>query len=276
MNQASKLMIDVRDQWNRWGRIEHMLVLNGLVFVLLWGSSWFGWRASILNALALPPNPLECLWKPWTLFTYALTHLGFWHLLWNMLLLYWAAHFLVSFLGPKVILRFYGGGALAGALLFWLGTGLSGLWNGWGIEQWVGIPPLIGASAAVMAFFWASVLLAPDFEVRLFGILPIRLRWLGIAMLLYDGVGLFSANSGGHWAHLGGALWGLAYLRHLQGRLRFPLWGLGSATPSKRQNTKDPHSIQSETDRLLDKISKSGFSSLKASEKQWLDQHHRS
>lgn len=95
-------------------------------------------------------------------------------------------------------------------------------------------------------------------------------------MLLYDGVGLFSANSGGHWAHLGGALWGIGYLRHLQGALRFPPWGLGSATTSKRQHTKDPHSIQSETDRLLDKISKSGFSSLKASEKQWLDQHHRS
>jgi membrane associated rhomboid family serine protease len=276
MNQASKVMMDVRDQWNRWGRIEHLMLLNGLVFVLLWGSSWFGWRASILNLLALPPNPLECLWKPWTLFTYALTHQGFWHLLWNMLLLHWAAHFLVSFLGPKVILKFYGGGALVGALLFWLGTGWSGLWNGSGLEQLGGIPPLIGASAAVMSFFWASVLLAPDFELRLFGILPIRLRWLGIAMLVYDGLGLFSANSGGHWAHLGGALWGFGYLRHLQGALRFPSWGLDSATSSKRLDAKNLHSIQSETDRLLDKISKSGFSSLKASEKQWLDQHHRS
>ena len=268
-------MIRVRDQWNAWGRIEHLLVVNGLVFIMLWCSSWFGLRADLLNGLALPAYPLDCLWKPWTLFSYAWTHQGFWHLLWNMLLFYWAAHFLVGFLGPKVILPFYGGGALAGALLFWLGTGLTGLWKGEVLEQFGAVPPLIGASAAVLAFFWASVMLAPDFEVRLFGILPIRLRWLGIAMLIYDVVSLFSVNSGGHWAHLGGALWGYVYLRHLQGQLRFAPWNLGSATQSKRAQGNNPYSIQSETDRLLDKISKSGFSSLKASEKQWLDQHHR-
>lgn len=274
--QPSKLLQEVRNQWNQWGRIEHLLVVNGVVFMGLWVASWFGARAAILNWVALPPYPLDCFWKPWTLFTYSVTHQGFWHLLWNMLLLYWAAHFLAGFLGSKVIWMFYGGGALAGGLVFWLGTALTGLWTAGGLEQSGTVPPLIGASSAVMAFFWASVLLAPDFEVRLFGILPIRLRWLGFAFLLYDTVGLFSANSGGHWAHLGGALWGYGYLRYLQGQLRFPPWGVGSVTQSRRVDTQNPHFIQSETDRLLDKISRSGFSSLKASEKQWLDQHHRS
>ncbi len=275
MNRASHLANEARDLWNRWGRIEHLLAVNVLVFMVLWVSSWFDPRAFILSWMALPAYPLQCLWKPWTLFTYSVSHQGLWHLLWNMLLLYWAAHFLVGFLGQRVILMFYGGGALAGALLFWLGTGLSRWWLAGGIEQSANAPPLIGASAAVMAFFWASVLLAPDFEVRLFGILPIRLRWLGVALLLYDVRGLFLAKSGGHWAHLGGALWGYGYLRHLQGQFQLFSWNLGSKSQSIRVESKNSNFIQSETDRLLDKISKSGFNSLKASEKQWLDQHHR-
>jgi membrane associated rhomboid family serine protease len=275
MRRGNTLVSNARDLWNRWGIIERLIAVNVLVFVVLWIASMIDGRAGIFGWMALPSDPRQLLWKPWTILTYSISHQGFWHLLWNMLLLYWAAQFLTGFLGNRGIGMFYGGGAVAGALLFWLGTVIPEWWS-MEVGGNLGMGnPLIGASAAVMAFFWASVCLAPDFEVRLFGILPIRLRWLAAAFLLYDVVGLFSSNSGGHWAHLGGGVWGWGYLRHLQGQLWPFLWGLKSKAKSRGSGSKDPGFIQSETDRLLDKISKSGFSSLKSTEKEWLNQHHR-
>lgn len=257
------------------GNIERLVAINVLVFLVLWVFSIVDANGGIVGWMALPAEPLQLLLKPWTILSYSISHMGLWHLLWNMLLFYWAAQFLTGFLGPKVIWKFYGGGAVAGAVLFWLGTGISGWWNAKGGGDLGMGTPLIGASAAVMAYFWASVCLAPDFEVRLFGIIPIRLRWLALGFLVYDVAGLFSPNSGGHWAHLGGAVWGWGYLRHLQGQLWSKPWGPGSPRQSPRIDSTDPGFIQSETDRLLDKISKSGFSSLKSKEKEWLNQNHR-
>jgi len=275
MRQGSNLVNDARAFWYRWGWIERLIAINIIVFTALWMSSMPSTGWGFLKWMALPLDPIQWLGKPWTLLTYSVSQKDFWHLLWNILLFYWAAQFLVGFLGQRVILMFYGGGAFAGALLFWLGTGLPLWWTMGGFEKYQTGSPLFGASAAVMAFFWASVLLAPDFEIRLFGILPIRLRWLGLAMALYVVAGLFFANSGGHWAHLGGALWGWGYLRYLQGQRWLPQWGSGAGRKIPSRDPKDPIFIQAETDRLLDKISKSGFASLKSSEKLWLDQYHR-
>ncbi|MFZ9679952.1 MAG: DUF6576 domain-containing protein [Bacteroidia bacterium] len=75
-------------------------------------------------------------------------------------------------------------------------------------------------------------------------------------------MGLLGSNPGGHWAHLGGALFGIVYLRFKQGRLQ----------RTKRSPRLD---VQSETDRILDKISRSGYASLKPSEKEWLDRQNQ-
>jgi hypothetical protein len=95
---------------------------------------------------------------------------------------------------------------------------------------------------------------------------------LGLA--LYDVIGLTGANAGGHWAHIGGALAGIIVLRYLQGRWGFAFWGKARSRPvaTVRPRSND---IEAETDRLLDKISRSGYSSLKANEKEWLDRQHR-
>jgi len=275
MRQGYDLAGNIRDLWNRWGNIERLTAFNVLVFVVFWISSLLDRGTGFLGWMALPSDPRDLFGKPWTILTYSISHLGLWHLLWNMLMFYWAAQFVTGFLGRKVVGMFYGGGAVAGAILFWLGTVIPGLWNT-GLSGNLGMGnPLVGASAAAMAFFWASVCLAPDFEVRLFGILPIRLRWLAAALLVYDIAMLFSSNSGGHWAHLGGALWGWGYLRHLQGQLGDLSWSFRSKAKSHGPDSREPAFIQAETDRLLDKISSSGFSSLKSKEKEWLNQHHR-
>lgn len=122
--------------------------------------------------------------------------------------------------------------------------------------------------------FWALVLLTPDQTLLLFGILPLRLRWLALGLALYDVIGLTGANAGGHWAHIGGALAGIIVLRYLQGRWGFAFWGKANSRPVAKVRPRS-NDIQTETDRLLDKISRSGYSSLKANEKEWLDRQNR-
>jgi membrane associated rhomboid family serine protease len=188
-----------------------------------------------------------------------------------MVMLVWAGRSLVDLLGTRIIYPMYLAGGLTGAVFFELGMGLI---------PWISgnsnpvVPGLIGASASAMAFFWALVLLTPDQSLMLFGILPLRLRWLALGLALYDVVGLTGANAGGHWAHIGGALAGIIGLRYLQGRWGFAFWGKARSRPvaTVRPRSND---IQTETDRLLDKISRSGYSSLKANEKEWLDRQHR-
>jgi membrane associated rhomboid family serine protease len=275
MKTSQGLWSNLWDLWLQWGWIERLIAVNVFVFVGLWIAVRINFSPGSMGWLALPANPMQWLWCPWTIVTYSISHLGLWHLLGNMLLFYWAAHFLAGFLGQRVLATFYWGGGIAGGVLFWLGSAFLSLWSTGAIPIYATAPPLIGASAAVLSFFWASVLLAPDFELRLFGIVPIRLRWLALAVVVYDILGLFSSNSGGHWAHLGGALWGWGYLRYLQGQLRIPRRHFKSLSPYQEISHQDLPSIRTETDRLLDKISRSGFASLSSKEKQWLDRHHR-
>jgi len=265
--------------WHLRDRVERMILFNGAAFVVLWTATALGFP--LWKEVTWPYGMQNALYKPWTLLTYMFSHRDFWHLLWNMILLYGIGKMLVDFLGDKVIPAFYLGGGVAGALMYTVGLGLQDLTTAALPSGGLSLPSLIGASASVMAVFWATVFLIPDFEIRLFGVLPLKLKWLGLGFLLYDLLGLMGSNAGGHWAHLGGALWGWGRLRYLQGRL----WPVGTAglfgpkrssSPTGRGRALDTKTqVQAETDRLLDKISKGGYQSLKSSEKKWLQENHQ-
>ena len=255
-----------------WGvdwknKLHQLVAINGLLFVLL----FLPWIGSLAPWLALPWGWGALLQRPWALVTYMFTHQSFWHLLWNMVMLVWAGRSLSDLLGTRIIYPMYLAGGLVGAVFFEVGMGLMP-WISGGSN--LAVPGLIGASASAMAFFWALVLLTPDQSLLLFGVLPLRLRWLALGLALYDIVGLMGANAGGHWAHLGGALTGIIALRYLQGRWGFAFWGKARSRPVATDRSR-VNDIQAETDRLLDKISRNGYASLKANEKEWLDRQHR-
>lgn len=235
--------------------LTRLIAANLAVFILLFVPG----AAGLVHYLGMPLGWGSWLLKPWTALSYIFVHQGFWHLLWNMLLLYWAARSLMDLLGERVLYPLFFGGGIAGGLFYQIGMGFILGWTSFGHG---GANYLIGSSASVMAIFWALVLLTPDQRILLFGIIPLPLRWLAAGLALYDGVGLLGSNPGGHWAHLGGALVGIVYLRFKQGRLQ----------RTKRSPRLD---VQSETDRLLDKISRSGYASLKPSEKEWLDRQNQ-
>ena len=70
----------------------------------------------------------------------------------------------------------------------------------------------IGASASVYAIVFAAVAFAPNLSLQLLLIGPIRLKYIGAALIVMDIIGMAGSNAGGHIAHLGGAIFGYLFI----------------------------------------------------------------
>ena len=126
--------------------------------------------------------------------------------------------------------------------------------------------PIVGASAGISAIILATAIFTPYYRIFLFGVLEIELRWIVAIKVFLDFLGMFGGpNSGGNQAHIGGYLFGLLYILNLKGIWNFPTnWIPKKTSKPKRSanvqiNRQSPS--QDEIDKILDKISKSGFDS---------------
>ena len=196
------------------------------------------------------------LYQPWTLLTYGALHYGLLHLVFNALTLYFTASLLETLWPTRRILRLFVLGILAGALGAWL----AGIWRP---------AVVVGASAGVYAVFTAAAVRMPDFRVRLFFVLELKL-WIVLAVLLgMDLVGLFSTDTTARAAHLAGAAAGWIFALN-------PHWldwsfGLGSSRRStKASKLKVVRPKEPSFDQLLYKISAKGIDSLTANERKIL------
>lgn len=155
----------------------------------------------------------------WRLLTYAFLHdpTSLWHLLFNMLFLWWFGSELESIYGPREFLSFYLIGALAGGVAYVLHPGLQDWFAG-------GTARCLGASGAVTAVMVVYAFHFPTRVIYLFFFLPVPI-WAFVALQIFqDAIGLVG-GSAGHVAitsHLGGALFGFLYYRF--GWRIAPLW----------------------------------------------------
>eukprot|EP01136_Pigoraptor_vietnamica_P029113 Opistho-1_new@87065 len=141
--------------------------------------------------------------KPWTLLTYCFTHYGFFHLLFNMLSLFWFGTLVQEFIGSRKLLNIYLIGGIISGLIYIAVYNLLAL-----SPQLNNISPtILGASAAVYAVMFAAVALLPEYEFYLFGIILIKIKYLAWAFLLIS----FVVPSSGI-SHLGGAIAGYSYI----------------------------------------------------------------
>jgi membrane associated rhomboid family serine protease len=142
-------------------------------------------------------------------FTYMFMHGSFWHLLFNMLGLFFFGVQVERRVGSNEFLLFYLlSGVVAGLfslLVYWL-TGAYAV-------------SLVGASGAVFAVLLAFATYYPTARILLFGIVPIRAPVLVIGYAVLELVSMFSRNRGNvaHLTHLAG--FAIAYL-YLVVRLR--------------------------------------------------------
>lgn len=216
--------------------------------------------------------------QPWTIITYMFLHNGFFHLLFNMIMLYIMGEFFYRYFGDKAFAKFYFWGGISGGVLFML---LSLLFPGKSI--------LMGASAAIYSVLFAMVAYQPDLKVRLlFFSQPIKLLHVAIGFIAFGFI-MSAENLGGNISHVGGALFGYFYMKKfekgntilsdLQDKLS-NLFKKKSGQSTFKTDEKPPRDDydyadwkkknEDKTNRILEKISRSGYSSLTASEKEFL------
>jgi membrane associated rhomboid family serine protease len=243
--------------------------------------------------LALPASLHKLLWRVWTPITYMFVHFGFWHILANMLWLYFMGQIFLMVFNNKQLVGTYILGGLSGALLFILSYNIFPVFS-----NVVEGASCVGASAAVTAIVIAICVMRPNMEIRIFGIIPMTLKWLGILYVVFDVLQITGDNSGGHIAHLGGAIFGALFAwqysngKDLTKGFNNLMDKIVTLLPSANQSGKKRkmrvvynntnHSAsnsdfnrtsaenQRRMDEILDKISQSGYQSLTKEEKEFL------
>jgi membrane associated rhomboid family serine protease len=277
---------NLKYKFQRFTIAEKLIVLNVIFFVIPFFLKTLLYLFNIpsttfLSWFHLLPSFTEVLYRPWTLITYSFLHGSFMHILWNMILLYFVSRMYLNLFSEQQFLKNYLLGVLVGGLVFLIGYNLFPVFNGM-------YPPLVGASAGVMAVLIFVATYTPNQEVRLLFI-NVKLQYIGIALVVVDILQIPNGNAGGRLAHLGGAFVGFLYANQLQkgndiGSGLDRIWNFISslfvAKKAKNMHTvhrsetvsknKTKNGQQQKIDAILDKISTSGYESLTQEEKDFL------
>ena len=170
----------------------------------------------IISYLGVPSDIHILLLRPWTLITYMFTQEGFLHILFNMIMLYFGGLIFTEYLNERQLLSTYIIGGIFGALFFIASYNIFPVFRNVVSESIA-----IGASASVLAVFFAIALYIPNYTVYLFLIGRIKLIYVAFIFLAIDLLSITGGNPGGHLAHIGGALWGYIYILQLRKGQRY-------------------------------------------------------
>ncbi len=234
---------------------------------------------SIIDLFQVSPSISELFFKPWSLITYGFFHADLWHLLGNMIILYFSGRVVLDLFGKEKFLKIFLIGLLFGSLTYLISYNLFPVFKGLK-------PPMIGASAGAMAVFVFLAAYMPHYSFRLV-LFDVKILYIAIFFIVVDVIQIPFGNSGGHLAHLGGAAWGYFYNSQLsKGKdsgdwlinfINYLKYFFNKKTKvrkvyKKRNYKKNSNQSidQKKIDLILDKISKSGYDSLTKSEKETL------
>jgi membrane associated rhomboid family serine protease len=274
----------LRQRFSQFNIPEKLILINVVCFVIPFflRSLFFLFNLptqSFLSFFELPASIGDFIYQPWSLFTYGFLHDSIGHIFWNMLLLYYASQFFLNLFSTQRFINVYFMGILLGGLVFILSYAVFPAFKNQS-------PQMVGASAGVMAVLIFSCTYMPTQEVPLL-FFNVKLMYIGIALVIVDVLQIPTGNAGGHLAHIGGAALGYIYAQQLQNgkdigsgfeRLRRWLTSLFTAQPNlktvhkkpRRNSERSVQSDQKKIDRILDKISASGYDSLTKEEKEML------
>ena len=285
---VSSLVDDLKRTFEQGNTLTRIILINVGVFVVFNIIYLFGsyanageaplWLRNFAEFLQLSSKPSEIFFRPWTIITHMFLHKGFWHILWNMLFLYWFGRIVGDFIGDQRILPLYILGGLMGAVFYVLSANI--LPYGEGITYYA-----MGASAASMAMVVAAATLSPDYIMRLILIGDVKLKYVAAVLVFLDLIGTGgSMNTGGHFGHLGGAVMGFLYVDQLRKGNEMASWIEGVKGLFKKRPKKSPLRVvhqskpeekvnldsEAELNRILDKIKEEGIGKLTPREKAFL------
>jgi membrane associated rhomboid family serine protease len=282
---------DIKSTFSNGSSLTRLIYINIALFILITIFAAIGFLINnnevsdkVLNLLSVPASLKALLLRPWTVITYMFVHKDIWHILFNMLWLYWFGIIFLEYLDQKKLIAVYLLGGISGAIVYILSFNIFPAFSGIVAES-----VAIGASASVMAVVIAIAAYVPDYTVNLFLIGKVKIKYMALAIFVLTSVMDFSVNSGGKLAHMGGALFGYLYIINLrQGRdiaKRFNMVMDSLATvfkPKKKlkvthkkpatefEYNKIKSEQQARINNILDKISKGGYDSLTKEEKETL------
>lgn len=299
---GSGIMDEFKNAFNRPDNgLIQIILINLVVYVvlifikvILTFSGGEGGYDHLMQWLMLPASVPEFLRKPWTLVTYFFLHERFFHILFNMLFLYWFGKIIKEFLGGSKVVNLYVLGGLAGGLFYIL------IYNT--IPHFadrIDASMMLGASAGVFAVVVGAATFMPNYTILLMFIGPVRIKYIALFYVFLAFAQSTGSNAGGELAHLGGAALGFFYIKQLQQGSDWGKWihsfftfiksffrsqpkvkvsyrksagskKTKSASTSTKSSPASGNSSQEEIDAILDKISQSGYESLSKEEKQKL------
>lgn len=282
---------DIKKTFHNGSNLTRLIYINIGVFILITLAAIAGFLIAspvisdkAIDLLAVPSALKKLITRPWTLITYMFLHKDIWHILFNMLWLYWFGNIFLQYLDQRKLVSVYILGGIGGAVLYILSFNIFPAFSGLVSES-----VAIGASASVMAVVIAIAAYVPDYTIHLLLLGRVKIKYMALAILVLTSFMDFSVNSGGKLAHIGGAIFGYLYTLNIrQGRdigrginkvidiivtvfrprKKMKVAYKKPATDYDYNRIKAEH--QSKINTILDKISKGGYDSLTKEEKETL------
>lgn len=287
------ILDDIKQEFRTKSNYTRLIYINLIVFVvvrllLLIGDFFMqgSYGTDILNKLMLHADFKKLLTQPWSVFTYMFVHLSFWHIVFNLLVLYWFGRIFEDLVSSARLIPVFILGGLVGGVVFLFSSNFLPVLN-----TVLGKSTLIGASAGIAAIIVSTATLAPNYGIHLLFVGRVEIKWIAIVLIGMDILFLSEGNTGGRLAHLGGALAGYLYVVQLRRGLDIAdffilIWSKltsvfkrnekklrvvkkPTAAASKPKKVVDADH-QEKLDAILDKISRSGYDSLTTDEKAFL------
>ncbi|HEX2920846.1 MAG TPA: rhomboid family intramembrane serine protease [Bacteroidales bacterium] len=279
---------DMLKSFRKGNHLIKLIYINVGIFLVIAIASILGFLlnnteipSTIISVLAVPADSNSLILKPWTLLTYMFTHKDVFHILFNMLWLYWFGTIFLEYLDQRKLTAVYLLGGLTGAIVYVLSFNIFPAFTNVVSESIA-----IGASASVMAIVVAISAYVPEYQINLFLLGRVRIKYMALGIFILTSVVDFSINSGGKLAHIGGALFGYLFTLNLR-KGRDVSRGFNKIidffatilkprkklrmTHKKPVNDYDYNSMKAERQKtinsILDKISKAGYESLTKEEK---------
>ena len=282
---------EIKLTFRNGSNLTRLIYINIAVFVLLTIVAVIGFllndtfiSGKALDLFSVPASFNALILRPWTLITYMFTHKDIWHILFNMLWLYWFGRIFLEYLDGRKLVAVYLLGGICGALVYILSFNIFPVFTGIVADS-----VAIGASASVMAVVISIAAYVPDYTMNLLLLGRIKIKYMALAIFILTSILDFSVNSGGKLAHIGGAFFGYLYIMNLKhghdigkGINRIIDFFVTLFKPRKKlrvthkkvadefEYNKIKAEHQKRINRILDKISKGGYDSLTKEEKETL------
>jgi membrane associated rhomboid family serine protease len=287
MQHSRNFIEEIKYQLSHGTMTNKLIIYNVFVFAIILLLNILNLSLNQISLteyfFTLDTNLVGFIIKPWGIITSIFSHFEIWHLIFNMLFLYFSGQLFEQIFDKRRLWQTYIFGGISGGILEISAHYLFPSFQN--ADQVV-----VGASGSIMAIFTALAFHSPNIRVNLFGIFPVKIYLIAIFFLLNDLIGIDNPSDNvAHFAHLGGAIFGLISIQsiHSSNNILSVLGSFfdrikkmitsGKSTKSGKAKFKTDEEYnlekkrrQEKTDAILDKISKSGYESLTKEEKDFL------